>query len=64
MKKKQQIRVTCWVDEDILMAFDTIYPAHGAHTRFIRRCFSQVIRQNKEKVKNLFSELDLEDEND
>jgi hypothetical protein len=62
MAKKNQVRITCWLDEDILRAFDMIYPAHGATTTFVRKCFSQVIRQNKEKVKVLFEKLDLEDE--
>jgi hypothetical protein len=60
---KKQTRVTCWLDEDILIAFNTIHPVHGATTKFIRSCFSQYIRKNKEKVKTLFHELDLEDPN-
>lgn len=59
--KKRQVKVTCWVDEDIMEAFNVIYPAHGAQTRFIRRCFSQVIRDNKAKVERLFADLDLEE---
>jgi hypothetical protein len=62
MPKKHQVRITCWLDEDILNAFNVIYPSHGATTTFVRKCFSQAIRQNKEKVKDLFAELDLEQE--
>ena len=58
---KKQTRVTCWMDEDIILAFNMIHPVHGATTKFIRSCFAKYIRQNKEKVKNLFHELDLED---
>jgi hypothetical protein len=63
--KKKQVRITCWLDEDILQAFNMIYPAHGATTTFVRKAFSQIIRQNRAKVRDLFHELDLEkDENE
>lgn len=50
---KPQIRITCWIDEDILMRFHALYPRHGAVTAFVRAAITKRVEGTEKTAKEL-----------
>lgn len=55
-RSEDQVRVTCWLDRDLLAQFNKMHPAHGALTHFIRASFERYVKRMKADVNKLLAE--------
>lgn len=51
--KPRQVRITCWVDEDLLLKFHRQFPVHGALTVFIRAALKRRVADIEQKTNKL-----------
>jgi len=52
-KKASQRRVSIWLDEDLLCAFEALHPIHGAFSHFVRVALRRHLQQLEKEIKIL-----------